>query len=373
MTVHDLKSITDDELLRRLEGLVGQHRRVECELIAHIGEVDERRLYASRACSSMHAYCTHVLHLSDGEAFLRIAVARASRKYPAVLTMLRDSRIHLSGAGKLAPHLTAENCESVLARAVHKSKREIEELVAELEPKPDVPASVRKLPTRPEVQALAVVAPESAVPAQLRPDAVKNEMPSRPPGPPPLAPVLQPLAPERYKVLFTANREFRDKLERLQTLMDVDLVTALEAAVNEKLERLYAKRFAETRKPRKDIDDVDISSGVRYIPAPVRRIVCRRDGNQCTFVDRAGRRCAERRRLEFHHRSPYGRGGDRSPENLCLMCHAHNAYLAELDYGKEVMEKYRGRGRMSERSPGYIDRVPPALDGFCDAMQTSDA
>ena len=99
---------------------------------------------------SMFTYATEVLHLSEHEAYLRIAAARVARKYPMLLVMLGDGRLHLSGIGKLAPHLTEANCEEVLARAAHKSKREIEELVAELAPKPDVPASVRKLPTRPE-------------------------------------------------------------------------------------------------------------------------------------------------------------------------------------------------------------------------------
>ena len=55
-----LKSISDDELLRRLSELLRQSRRVESELVAHIGEVDERRLYACEASPSMFAYCTEV-------------------------------------------------------------------------------------------------------------------------------------------------------------------------------------------------------------------------------------------------------------------------------------------------------------------------
>src|SRR3972149_5144292 len=141
---HELQSISDDELLRRLSQLLSQSGRVESDLVAHIGEVDERRLYAREAASSMFVYCTEVLHLSEHEAYLRITAARASRKYPTLLAMLEDGRIHLSGIGKLAPHLTDANGEAVLARAAHKSKREMEELVAELAPKPDVPASVRK-------------------------------------------------------------------------------------------------------------------------------------------------------------------------------------------------------------------------------------
>ncbi len=141
-----LRSVPDDDLLRRLAELLRQSRRIESELVAHIAEVDRRRLYAREATSSMHAYGTEVLHLSEAEAYFRIAVARASRQHPVLLTMLADGRLHLTGIAKLAPHLTRENRDRLLARAIHKSKREIEELVAELAPKPDVPALVRKLP-----------------------------------------------------------------------------------------------------------------------------------------------------------------------------------------------------------------------------------
>src|SRR3972149_1006077 len=146
---HQLQSISDDDLLRRLTELVQQSRRVEAELIAHIDEVDDRRLFAREACSSMFSYSIEVLHLSEPEAYLRITVARAARKHPMLLTMLADGRLHLSGIALLAPHLTEENSEVVLTRAAHRSKRQIEELVAELAPKPDVPARIRKLPTPP--------------------------------------------------------------------------------------------------------------------------------------------------------------------------------------------------------------------------------
>jgi hypothetical protein len=143
-----LKSIPDDELLRRLSHLLHDSRRVEADLVAHIGEVDERRLYAREAAPSMFAWCTEILHLSEAEAYMRIAVARASREHPMLLDMLREGRLHLSGIARLASHLTRENRQHVLARAAHKSKRQIEELIAELSPRPDAPAVMRKLPGR---------------------------------------------------------------------------------------------------------------------------------------------------------------------------------------------------------------------------------
>jgi hypothetical protein len=77
-----LQSLSDDELLHRLLELTQQSRRVEADLIAHIGEVDHRRLYAREACSSMFSYCLEVLNLSEAESYFRIAVARAARKHP---------------------------------------------------------------------------------------------------------------------------------------------------------------------------------------------------------------------------------------------------------------------------------------------------
>src|SRR5262249_35024693 len=99
-------SLSDDALLRRLSELLRQSRRVEVEIVTHIGEVDARRLYAREAAPSMFAYCTEILHLSEAEAYLRITVARASRVHPVLLAMLAEGRLHLSAISKLAPHLT---------------------------------------------------------------------------------------------------------------------------------------------------------------------------------------------------------------------------------------------------------------------------
>ncbi|HSD66432.1 MAG TPA: hypothetical protein VLF95_07015, partial [Vicinamibacteria bacterium] len=143
-----LAALSDDDLLLRLAEILVRSRRVETDLVAHIAEVDARRLYARQAFPSMFAYCTEALHLSESEAYLRIAVARASREHPMILPMLGDGRLHLSGIALLAPHLTAENRETLVRRATHRSKREIGELVAELAPREDVPAAMRRLPER---------------------------------------------------------------------------------------------------------------------------------------------------------------------------------------------------------------------------------
>jgi hypothetical protein len=363
-----LESIPDDELLRRLGELLRQSRRLEHELVAHIAEVDSRKLYAREASSSMFAYCTDVLHLSEAEAYLRIAAARASREHPILLNMLADGRLHLTGIGKLAPYITEGNRDALLARATHRSKRQIEELIADLFPCTDAPAVMRKLPEPRVLATPAAVCRLSGL--ELRPDAVEaTATPATPPAasrvaaaevrpdaveapaPAPVAPaVVQPLAPGRYKVQFTARAALHDKLERLRDLMrsqvrDGDLAAIIEVAVTEKLERLEARRFAKTKTAGKELPEAEIATSSRYIPAAIRRAVSERDEHRCRYVDGQGRRCPERGRLEYHHRYPYGLGGDRSLRNICLMCRTHNAYLAEQDYGRDAMIRHQRSGK----------------------------
>ncbi len=361
-----LSRLSDDELLVRLSNVLKQSRRVESVLVAHIAEVDARRLYAREASSSMFQYCVDVLHLSEAEAYLRIAAARASRRHPALLTMLDDGRLHLSGIAVLAPHLTDTNCEELLARATHKSKRELLVLVAEIAPKPDVSPSIRKLPKRRQK-------PESeqrTSRAETTPSG-KSPAPEPAPAPAPQAadkpPVVEPLAPARYRVQFTASAELHDKLQRLAALMPgVDLTSMLEASVTEKLERLEAKRLGKVKNPRKRLEEADTSPGVRGIPAPVRRFVWKRDQGQCTFESGDGRRCPERLGLQFHHDDPHGLGGDRSANNVRLLCRPHNLYMAEMDYGKDKMERYR-------RSADRVGEPKPSFPLFPDRVQQSPA
>ena len=387
-----LLAIPDDELLRRLGDLVSRSRGVEVDLVTHIGEADERKLYAREGSPSMFAYCTRVLHLSEAEAYLRITVARASRQHPMLLTMLGDGRLHLTGIALVLPLLTAENRDTLLKQATHRSKRQIKELIAQLSPRPDAPCVMRKLP-EPRSSSLPPTLQDPNRPGagilELRPDrVVALPEPAAAPAPalaptpvavapvppvsssvasctagildtpldtplgtrsaPPRPAVVEPLSPARYKVQFTASAELHDKLERLQALLrfqvpDGDLATIIEQAVTEKLERLEARRYATTRAPRRGLGETMTAPASRHVPAAVRRAVRERDGDRCGYRDEQGQRCSERHRLEFHHRHPFGLGGDHSPANIGLLCRAHNQLLGEHDYGRVAMSRRSGK------------------------------
>ncbi len=71
----------------------------------------------------------------------------------------------------------------------------------------------------------------------------------------------------------------------------------------------------------------------RYIPAPVRRAVWRRDRGCCSYVDpHSGRRCGSRFLLELDHIVPFALGGSAEPRNLRLHCAAHHRFR-HREYG----------------------------------------
>src|SRR3990172_10441795 len=138
--------LSDETLVARVKHLAAREREATCALIAHLAELDERRFYLAEGCASLFTHCTQVLHLSEHAAYGRIEAARAGRRFPVILEMLCDGSVNLTTVGLLAAHLTHENHREVLDGARHKSKRQVEELVARLRPQPPVPSSVRKLP-----------------------------------------------------------------------------------------------------------------------------------------------------------------------------------------------------------------------------------
>jgi hypothetical protein len=186
--------------------------------------------------------------------------------------------------------------------------------------------------------------------SQLRPDGVGRVASE--------VAFIQPLGLARYKVQFTASASLREKLERLRALMrpevpDGDLAAIVDRLVTDKLERIEARRFAKTGRPRTVIKGAAPALSSRRVPAAVRRAVHERDGNRCGYVDDSGRRCSERHRLEYHHRHPYRMGGGHGVKNIGLVGRTHNAYLAELDYGREAMARH-----WSQR-PSSLNKNPP--------------
>jgi hypothetical protein len=339
MTMTSLTQLTDIALTSELTRLAGREREATAALIVHLAEFDARRLYEGAGYRSMFQYCRDVLRLSEGAAYNRIEAARAAHHHPMIVEMLVAGTLSPTTARLLARHLTAENHRELLSAAAGMGKSEVEELLAQWSPQPDVAPRVRPLPSGPPVTvdpspSPALLAGASGAPAGVA--IALDPASSRVLAPP--RPLVRPLAPERYEIRFTAGAETRERLRRAQDLLghavpSGDIAQVIDRALVLLVADLERRKFAATRRPRRSPSQ---SGDSRNISAEVRRIVVARDGGRCAFVATNGHRCGGRRFLEFHHVVPYAAGGKATVENIQLRCRAHNAHEAERFYGPGV-------------------------------------
>jgi len=392
---------SDSDLVSELSRLAVAERAATVAFLVHLAEFDARRLHAAAGFSSTFAYCVQVLHLSEDAACNRIGAARAARTFPAILDMLVAGALGPTTARLLRPYLTPGNQQDLLAAVAGRSRHDTEKLLAARFPQPDVPSSIRKLPTRAVPRACSILdgvalASAVAVPAldapalagfapplagsrlalavpmpvlagpgaavggtERAPSTTAPAMPEARALAPAPAPrptqTLRPLSTDRYDVRFTASGEVRDLIKEAQDLLGHaipggDLARVFGRALRLLVEDLRKKKAGAESAVGGHVPGQDS----RYIPAGVRRRAWDRDGGRCAFVAADGRRCAGTRRLEFHHdRVPYGVGGRATLDNISLRCQTHNEYEAAQFYGPG-----RARGGIDESVRPRTDRAP---------------
>jgi 5-methylcytosine-specific restriction endonuclease McrA len=344
-----VRRLADGVLLCRLRELVLRSAALTAAVLVHLGEVDARGLHLGEGYSSLFAYCTGALGLSESAAYKRIQAARLCRRLPAVLGAVQSGRIHLSGLCVLAPHLDEHNHRQALDAAAGRSKRDIEILAERLRPTP-VPAPA---PSSPEPAPGQVGLDLVTTAARTEPAATETIAPPvRPPArPQDAAPSSERTRTER-RVSLVATVRLEGLLDRARALLahtegGADTTAVVERALDLLVTTLEKKRFGIGARPRRakpastdtrgETADVVVTAVRPTLPVALRRAVYERDGGRCTFVAPSGHRCGETRGLELHHRTPWAVGGPDALDNLTLHCRPHNGLLARRDLGDDVI------------------------------------
>jgi hypothetical protein len=256
-----LSEVSNEQVLASLHSFVGEGNRIVAKVVAYLAEVEDRRIHLELACSSMFEFCMRKLGMSEGEAYRRILAARLVRRFPVLLDAIASGRVHLSSIVLLRDHFRDRNIDELLEQAAGKSKRQVEEIVARLAPKLDVPSLIRKLPERVEM-------------------SVSIPITSTPTASPQPKPHVQPLSESRYKVELTASSSLRDKLEHARRLMRHthpagDLAVVVEQALDLLIEKLEKAKLGTTDRPRRD--QALQGSRYRHASCTTRGVRTRRD------------------------------------------------------------------------------------------------
>jgi 5-methylcytosine-specific restriction endonuclease McrA len=321
--------LSDDALLSQLSSLCLDARRAVARTISLLIAVEDRDLDKRSACSSMWAFCTQRLHMSEGETSRRLNAVKLVRRFPSLLGWVERGEVHLSSLKILGPHLDDANLDELLGAAKWKTKMEVRELIARRYPRPDAPTIEREIA---QANASLPLGTSSA----------------------PKGSRIEPLSATGYLVQTTLSKEGYDNLQRAKALMRHRVPSGETSAILERaLEALVAKlekeRLATTSRPTRQVR----SSKPGRIPAAVRREVFARDGEQCTYVDSQDRRCDSRTLLELDHVAPRAHDGPDKVENLRVVCRAHNKLHAEQVFGRDyVAERIDCRQHQAQRVIG---------------------
>ena len=356
MSGYSLAHVKDHVLLRDLTALTARDRATTALLLAHIAEVDSRRLYAAAGYSAMYHYCIRTLGFSEDMASKRIRAARVARRFPIVFDAIADGRLHVTGVSLVSStlrNLRAKDATELLAATENKTKDEILVVLAERFPQPDVAARVRALPGPTQESVLSLQVPGTVEVLQSSSESSPNSDhdDAAVVAPPVTTPTTAatpparttPLSPGRFALQLTMSSETREKLRRAEDLLGRavapgDLAAVLDRALDALIEKLERRLLlVDGSGPRRP------TRSARHVPADVRRAVRLRDGDRCTYVSDVGVRCDERRALELDHIVPVARGGQSTVANLRLRCRSHNQLEAENLFGAGFMQEKRAK------------------------------
>lgn len=348
------------------------------ELLYHLNEIEHRKRYLRKGYGSMFDYCVCHLHYSASAASRRIRTARCLRRFPELDDMLRRCEVNLSTVSRVASLLDDPSGRKLLERIRHKSQRDVDRLVASLQPESAyrdqvrpvrVPVAPKPATTRPLPPPTAmtgavpnVASPTTAAVAESTLSASTTPVGEPAPGATTAAVVS---TEEKFVVRFLVDPAFMAKVERAKALLSGRLGNptfekVFGVLLDEFIERESPEGRRERRKRRQKKTEprqkrrrdggespgkagpVEPSPGesTRYIPAATRDAVYTRDGSRCTFVGDSGQRCRATRNLQIDHKVPFALGGSNELSNLRLLCAAHNMGEAERIYGKTKMERY---------------------------------
>ncbi len=255
------------------------------------------------------------------------------------------------------------------------TKREAEEYLVALRPKPVFSSSIRKTPSRLQRGPLALTSPskvQTTSPDKTPP--VQEAWAGRPafrtsPS------ILEPAREELYNFRFAADRKFKDKFERLAEVLGVEnplqhmaeiMEQALDIALDKKdvkrkrarrLER-EAKRTGEILSKKTCPDEIpagEQKAKSRYIHSEVRERVHERAGHQCEYRSEDGTRCRSRTGLEIEHKLPFALHRSHDERFLRLHCGPHNLLSAERVFGAAFIQEKIDASRRKHLPNGRAD------------------
>lgn len=341
--IQSLEHLSQVELVGALDKYLGAERRLLACFILYLIEFDRRKIFRELGFSSSYHWMTNGLGMAESGAVRRMNAARIMVRYPQMAQMIfskiMNGQLSLMVISMIFSHVNNDNCVELMEQVSGKNRLEVEKFLAN---------RIEGYHAMQSARAWMRVLPGASG------ASVQNEMASSRGSEAIPLPINEADAKlEANAGLVGADRQrVADRVATPAVQTPGPAIRLAVTLVGEGAKDLLRLReLYPYRDPSQIIHDaLGLMRKARDLPASrvpkaIQRQVFVRDASQCTFVSDDGRRCSERGRLQIDHILPLAKGGDDRPENLRLLCAAHNQMMAERHFGKDFMRDKIASGK----------------------------
>ncbi len=321
----ELKNISNQELIQRIEKLVRTERKITHLVLLHIAEIEDRKIYADMGYDGMYAYLTRGLGYSEGSAYRRLQSARLLKQLPAVAEKIEDGSLNLTQLTQVQKIVKSESlkvAQEVLTKIENKSSFETQKVLAtefnlpiqtheKIKPQQDdsVRLEITLTPEQYEYLKQAQSLLSHTCPSGSMADVIANLAKKF------VQKKLKSATSNTGKInqqeASASNTESKNTIKAVTNTNSKNTIKLVTQSANARAERLNKKPYR------------------KYISVHTKRELLQKANHQCQYVDhKSQQKCTSRFQLEIDHIKPLAIGGSDEVRNLRVLCRTHNAMMA---------------------------------------------
>ncbi|WP_210415701.1 HNH endonuclease [Bdellovibrio sp. ZAP7] len=317
----DLTSVSNAELLNRVEKLARTERKITHLILRHLVEVETRRLYLDLGFTSLFKYMISHLQYSEDAAYRRIQAARLLKKVPQLNQAIENGDLNLTQLHRVQKCLTKElengnavsleKTEEVLELIQKKSSMETQKILAIEFNQPIQMHETIKSQRDDSLRMEISFSPEQMADLEHAKDLLSHALPS-------------PTWAELFAYL--AKKQIQTKLGQKN---NKDLNSVKPNVANENRQRASVDVAAKDSKSAEFVLKKNANEGERinkrkHIKTTNRRMLLAKSNHHCEYVHGDGQRCLSKYQLQVDHKLPLAMGGTNDIQNFRILCRTHN-------------------------------------------------
>lgn len=156
------------DIHHRAQQASAKYKTAEIELINILDEVEQNRVFLRYGCNSLFQYGVQCLGLSDSVVYTLIAVTRKSREVPELKNEIKEGRLTVSKAKRIASVITKENKNHWIEMAKTSTQSKVEREVSKVNPQEARKGRMTYIHPQNEIQEKVIV--------QQQPTAVRVQL-----------------------------------------------------------------------------------------------------------------------------------------------------------------------------------------------------